>query len=187
MRVYNVEGTMCMLKPLYCCEDYLVDSDGYIISKQFHRPMKPSVNPNGYLVTMLTINGKYVGMPIHSAVARTFLGDETVNGKVVNHKDGNKQNNRLDNLEWVTPKENSNHAVNVLGVNMGSRNGNAKPVYGIDKKTGELKYEYDCMATCARDICGNVHYRYVQNSIWKVIHGLRKSYKGCYWTYDKPN
>jgi DNA-binding NarL/FixJ family response regulator len=48
--------------------------------------------------------------PIHRLVAQAFIGIPAEN-LVVNHKDGNKRNNRVDNLEWVTQSENMKHAL----------------------------------------------------------------------------
>ena len=175
-----------MQKPLYCCPDYIIDSDGFILSKTKHKPMKPSLSPGGYYSTTIMIDGKIKYMPIHSAVAKTFLGDKTVDGLVINHIDGDKTNNKLENLEWVTVQENAQHAVRVLGMNLGDKNGNSKEVFGIDKKTGEIKYHYDSLADCARDICGEYNWVYVMNSIWRAIKGIRKTYKGCLWTYSLP-
>lgn len=52
-------------------------------------------------------------MPVHRAVAKAFL--DPVEGKnVVNHKDGDKSNNSVDNLEWSTPSENATHSMRTL-------------------------------------------------------------------------
>lgn len=51
---------------------------------------------------------------IHRMVAIAFI-ENPMNKKFVNHKDGNKQNNHVDNLEWVTQSENELHSVRVLG------------------------------------------------------------------------
>lgn len=62
-----------------------------------------------YKKVILTKNGIRICYSIHYLVAKAFLGDRK-NGFVVNHKDLNKQNNKVDNLEWVTSKENYSHA-----------------------------------------------------------------------------
>ena len=103
-----------MRKPLYCCPEYIVDSDGYVLKKNGTSPLKYSINHNGYAMINIMINGKRKGLAVHTAIAKTFL-DGYQNNLQVNHKDGNKLNNHLDNLEWVTNTENMRHAVDVLG------------------------------------------------------------------------
>jgi len=173
-----------MLKPLYCCDEYMVDSEGFVISKKYGVPMKPSISHSGYYLVNLSIYGISKTIPVHLAVARTFLGDRTKEGMQVNHIDGNKLNNCLSNLEWVTPKENTLHSIYILGNNVGSNNGNSKGVLGYDKINNELKYSYDSIADCARDLCEeNQNYRYIQGNIWRALKGIRKTYRGCYWRY----
>jgi len=177
-----------MRKPLYCCNEYLVDSDGFIISKRNGTPMKPSKNPGGYMATTIIIDGRKFCIPIHLAVARTFLGDRTPDGLQVNHIDGNPANNRLDNLEWVTPSENMRHSIDVLGHRTGGNNPHSKGIVGYDKITNNIIYSYDSIADCAKYLCGaEKNYRYVQNCIWRVLKGYRKTYKGCYWKYKDDN
>ena len=172
-----------MIAPLYCCNEYKVDSDGFIISKRDHKPMKSAKNQNGYSFVSIVKEGKKINVLIHIAVAKAFLGDKINDGLQVNHKDGNKDNNCVDNLEWVTPKENMRHSVDVLGHNVGTNNGNAKSIKGYDKNTGKLLYSFGSIADCAREISPNNNYRQIQNSIWRVLSGKRKSYKGCIWEY----
>jgi len=92
---------------------YQISNHGRI--KSFKRAKNGRVlsvkNGNGwYLTTNLFANGKRVTARIHRLVAEHFIPNPE--GKPhINHKDGNKQNNRVNNLEWVTPKENSLHAV----------------------------------------------------------------------------
>lgn len=172
-----------MVAPLYCCKDYKVDSKGFIISKRDNKPMKPSLSPHGYLTTTVMIDGKRKTMPIHSAVAKSFLGDKTIDGLIINHKDGNKQNNSLNNLEWVTPSENVLHSIYVLGNSTGSLHGNAKKIRGINKDTKEIEYLYDSIIDCAKALCDNGKERQVQKSIWRALSGNRKTYKGFIWEY----
>lgn len=71
---------------------------------------KPCLNKyTGYLQTTISINNKSRTYNIHILIAKTFI--ENPNGlKEVNHKDCNKTNNCIDNLEFVTAKENTQHA-----------------------------------------------------------------------------
>jgi len=74
--------------------------------------LKPWPNPQGYVVVGLYHDwrGKRTAKPVGHLVTQAFLGD-IPEGLCRNHKDGNKTNNRLDNLEYVTYSENSRHAI----------------------------------------------------------------------------
>jgi hypothetical protein len=67
-----------------------------------------SINTNGYVTFSFAGKHRY----IHRLVARAFLGEPSAPGFVVHHKDSDRTNNRAANLEWVTPKENSEKSVN---------------------------------------------------------------------------
>lgn len=69
-----------------------------------------------YLMVTLYDNGKGVNVETHRLVATAFI-ENPQQKKQVNHKDGNGQNNHVDNLEWVTESENAKHSVEVLGHN----------------------------------------------------------------------
>jgi hypothetical protein len=88
-------------------KQYLVSNYGFVKSKRFNRPLKPQINSCGYgRVAIGKNNQRYF---VHRLVAITFLGE--AKNKIVNHKDGNKLNNSLLNLEWMTYKQNTQHAV----------------------------------------------------------------------------
>lgn len=70
--------------------------------------LKPYLH-NGYLYNTLCKNSKYKTRLTHRLVAETFISND-FNKKEVNHTNGNKLDNRINNLEWVTPSENSQHA-----------------------------------------------------------------------------
>ena len=73
------------------------------------RVMKPAVDACGYLRTMIVVNGRARTIKVHRLVAESWV--ENPEGKPqVNHKDGVKTNNHIDNLEWVTKRENIQHA-----------------------------------------------------------------------------
>lgn len=70
---------------------------------------KQHENSNGYLRVSLNLTGKRKDFFVHRLVAELYLNKE--DGKeFVNHKDGNKQNNHIGNLEWCTRSENEKHA-----------------------------------------------------------------------------
>lgn len=72
--------------------------------------LKPAPSPGGYLMTMLqTDNCDYKTVPVHRFVAFAFLGMRPA-GKEINHKDGNKLNNHIENLEYVTHSQNTKHS-----------------------------------------------------------------------------
>lgn len=68
---------------------------------------KQTLNTWGYMTVNLSKDGKGNTKRVHKLVANAFIGESDLQ---VDHIDGNKQNNRLDNLEYVTPKENTNRA-----------------------------------------------------------------------------
>lgn len=59
--------------------------------------------------TVQKLDGTYTSQPVHRLVAKAFIPN-IYNKPSVNHIDGNRSNNRVDNLEWVTPKENVIHS-----------------------------------------------------------------------------
>lgn len=71
-------------------------------------------NTTGYNTVKLHKNGKITKKNVHRIVAEAFLENKE-NKQTVNHKDGNKQNNNINNLEWATYGENNKHAFDVLG------------------------------------------------------------------------
>lgn len=72
--------------------------------------LKPKKMRDGYLSFRVNKEKKQILINAHRAVAILFI-ENPLNKKEVNHKDGNKQNNCVDNLEWCTPKENIAHAI----------------------------------------------------------------------------
>lgn len=64
----------------------------------------------GYLAVTLAKNKVNTKIRVHKLVALNFIPNPE-NKPHINHKDGNKHNNSVDNLEWVTPKENTKHAI----------------------------------------------------------------------------
>lgn len=89
---------------------YSIGHQGNVYSYRRNRYLKISTSHGGYKVVYLYKKGsKRKTALIHKLIAEVFI-DNPYNHTVVNHKDGNKQNNSLNNLEWVTKSEDIKHA-----------------------------------------------------------------------------
>lgn len=91
--------------------DYFITEDGDVISVKRGKKilLKKRVNSRGYYYVNLCKNGKYKSICIHRLVGIYFV--ENNNGfNVLNHIDGNKLNNRYDNLEWCDQVHNMKEA-----------------------------------------------------------------------------
>lgn len=93
-------------------EDYFVDENGNIYSNKYskQRLMKQNVSKkDGYVRIKLYKNNYNKTFLLHRIIADAFIPNHE-NKKEVNHKDGNKLNNSVSNLEWATPSENVIHS-----------------------------------------------------------------------------
>lgn len=119
-------------------EGYYQVSDTGLIKRIAEKPpnrrnkiLSPGLKENGYLFLILHKDGKERAMYVHRLVTMAFLGDP--GSMDVNHKNGVRTDNRLDNLEYCTRTENIRHAIDVLGNSfsygdkrLGENNGRAK-------------------------------------------------------------
>ena len=87
-----------------------VDTLGRVRSSLTKYIYSPYVDKDGYFRVKVWDGDKLRGLYVHRAVAMVFVKNPN-NKPFVNHKDSNRQNNSVDNLEWVTPQENSTHGV----------------------------------------------------------------------------
>jgi len=114
-------------RPVVDYEDlFLISNLGNLYSLRTNKLLKQQIHPNGYYIFATKIGGRSGSnkcFKIHRLVAEAFIQNPD-NKPQVNHIDGNKLNNRVDNLEWVTNKENAHHA----------------HALGLAKNKGELHY-----------------------------------------------
>lgn len=104
-----------IMKHVVLHNKYRLYENGIIINIKTKRTVKHVLTPKGYFkVCLQNEESKQVNYRIHRLLAENFIPNPH-NKPCVNHKDGDKQNNDLDNLEWCTDSENQQHSVKVLG------------------------------------------------------------------------
>lgn len=89
--------------------EYKVSENGDVWSNRSNRILRPATDKFGYLYYVLCVNGKRVTVKAHRLVAMAFI-DNPNELPFVDHIDGNKENNSITNLRWVTDEENREHA-----------------------------------------------------------------------------
>lgn len=92
--------------------NYYVTDDGRIWSERTQKYLSPQYDKNGYVkVQMRSTDNKSHRYSVHRLVLENFKPVQGMEKLQVNHKDGNKLNNNLNNLEWTTCEENITHAI----------------------------------------------------------------------------
>lgn len=129
-------------------EDYEVSTGGIVVSNKYSkiRILKKELS-NGYLRVSLSKENKVKRFLVHRLVALSFLKNED-NKECVNHKDGNKLNNSLWNLEWSTYSENEKHSYDYLNkINPIRKLDNSQVIYirnkAIKGRKGNIKFLAD--------------------------------------------
>ena len=147
------------------------------------RILRAVKNNKGYLVVNLWKDGKRKQFSVHLLVAQAFIPNDDPERKTqINHiREFEKTNNRVENLEWCTPKENSNWGTRnerVAEKNRGAYNilKKSKPVQGIDPKTGKGVVEFPSAREAERN-------GYNQGHVSACCRGEEKSHKGLIWRY----
>lgn len=178
--------------------NYEVSSTGKIRSLRYlgHNKVKELVahpDAKGYLRIGLTKDGAKHTFKVHRLVAQAFI-DNPENKSQVNHKDGNKVNNRADNLEWCTAHDNVVHAyqnglkernreyAHILGNTVGKkalekhRETQKTPIYAINIDTGEKTW-FASQSDAANAIGA------CQSNVYHTLVGKQKSCMGYRFVY----
>lgn len=156
------------------CPDYMVSNTGKIKSFKIYKDgylLKHKIDKDGYHTVSLATQNKKLMRRVHRLVAIAFLGNKN-NYPIVNHLDGNIDNNSANNLEWCTNSRNQLHRYNELcGTWDATRKGRSYTFTRIkttDINTGQEKF-FDCINDCAR------YYNVSDSCIHNRLHGRAKN------------
>lgn len=163
---------------------YQASNLGNIKSLLTSKLLKASVNSSGYLKVELHNKGKVKVFYVHRLIASTFIPNPS-NKPQVNHRNGNKLCNSIDNLEWVTASENQIHAINkrlrrpspMFGLK-GGLSPLSKPILQYDKN-GILVKKWNSIADVEYTL--GFHRSCISNN----LIGNTKSSYGYIWKYEE--
>jgi hypothetical protein len=145
------------------------------------RILKLRPSSNGYAMPVLYRNNMFTGFALHRLVI-THFKKNTDNKPIINHKNGNKTDNHIGNLEYVTYSENIKHAYDnglrksSFSEMIGAKHHAARVIIQLDK-SGNFITECPCMSDAAKAL--SIRAMGIQG----VCSGRDKSYKGFKWKY----
>ena len=138
------------------------------------RVLKQQLLPDGYLQVHFRVNRKSIFMYVHRIMASCFIPN-TNNWPEVNHKDNNRANNVVSNLEWCTHQYNQDYKKN-FGTSSAEVLG--KPVFAVNLETGKVLY-FESQSEASRQL--GVH----SGGIGDVLKGRLNQIGGYWFTEDK--
>lgn len=139
------------------------------------REKKLSLNKKGYWIVALYKGQQQKHFSVHRLVAEAFI-ENPHNLPQVNHKDENKSNNNVDNLEWCTNKYNS--AYGTRGKRIATANTNGKQSKTIIGKCGNVTLKFPSIAEASRQL------KITRTNIVKVLKKQRNRAGGYTWEYQ---
>ena len=150
---------------------YDITKEGVIINLKTNRKYKGTIANNGYLIFNTKINKKKYNWLVHRLIAIKYIPNPN-NYPIINHIDGNKLNNSIDNLEWCTCSHNIKHAFNT-----GLKKPSGKTVLQIDANTHKIINIFKSAKEAER-ITGINH-----SLISRVCRGIGKTAGNYKWKY----
>ena len=140
---------------------YAVTSCGRVWSYKRQKFLKPGTDKNGYLIIGLCRDGQRKWYLIHRIVAETYIPNPN-NLPEVDHIDNDKNHNYVNNLQWLSHKDNS-------------RKGRNKPILQFDLD-GNFIREWECTADVGKK---------VKDNICHCLKGNQKTAYGYIWKYKE--
>jgi len=165
-------------------ENYEVSNFGRIKNKNTFKILKLT-NHSGYYNINIKNDNNRKSLKVHRLVAEAFL-ENSENKSDVNHKDKNKLNNYLSNLEWMTRKENNIHRCNGSKISCNKN----KPILRIDKNTNKILEKYNSIELAGIWLFENGYTKTVhngRNSVGNCLNGLSKCSYSFIWKYENKN
>lgn len=147
---------------------YFVTSDGEVIGKR-GKVLKGKITWDGYREIVMSDGEDRRSVRVHILVAECFLGKRK-EGMQVNHKDGNKLNNKVSNLEYVTASQNIRHAFTT-----GLAKCKGLPVSSLDKKDFEEIIRLHKNGKTYKEICEVFNLECRQDYIGEILSGRKHS------------
>ena len=153
---------------------YSVSNKGNVYNNEKNELVEQYFYKNGYLGVFLYIKGKQYKKRVHRLVAECFIGVPSESFQI-NHKDENKTNNNVENLEWITSKDNKNYGTRNKRISESlSKAVNQYELNGAYIRTFKSATEAECfVGGCGKGSC-----------VIKVCKGKRNQYKGYKWSYS---
>lgn len=151
--------------------NYSIFKDGTVINNVSGKQLKPLEDRGGYMQVSLRKNKRTFRFLIHRLVAIHFINNPQ-NLPHVNHRDENKSNNSVDNLEWCTPSYNNTYGTRLIRV--AQTQGHKIKAF----KNGVLVGTFYSQGECAREL--NIN----RPSVSKAVRGLLKTVGGYTFEYD---
>lgn len=163
-------------------DNYMVSNLGRVKSLNYNHTgkeqvLKPLKHNKNYLMVILYKNGKYKNFKVHRLVAKTFLPNPD-NKPCIDHINTNRSDNRVDNLRWVTQKENNNNPLTKekqVG-KIGKLSPNHKPILQFNLN-GNFIRRWDCAYDVQMELGFN------QSNISSCCREERKTANGYIWKY----
>ncbi len=152
-------------------DKYIITDLGVIYSLKLGKTLQLFTTSAGYKSVSITEDKKSKKFFVHRLVMLTFKGASKL---PVNHIDGNKSNNNLSNLEYVTYSENSLHAVKLGNIK-------TRKIKKIDKDTKEVIEVYSSLTEAAN------YYNTSSSFLGDACRRIKKTAKGFIWRFDEDN